>query len=142
MTYIRSWNAWYRYIFQKLISAYCSWWWKVEMPDISVYLCHYSVRTVAVDVLYLIWKAWYRYAFLPLISAYWNWWWLVLKFKTSYEVNIYTINQSVLQLMMNYIWSRSAWYRYTLIPLISAYCIWWWLMLEAKTFDIAMYLYH
>ena len=55
LTFIRSQNAWHRYIFIPMISVYCSWWWfilEVEMPDMGIYLCLWLVRTAADDDLY------------------------------------------------------------------------------------------
>ena len=45
---------------------------------------------------------------------------------------IYTINQCVLQLTMTYSRSRNTWYKYKFIPLISAYCSWWFIYLPKE----------
>ena len=74
-------------------------------------------------------NAWHRYRLIALISAYCSWWWRILEVETP-NIDIYLYHyQCVLQLMMIYIRSRSVWPRYIFIPLISAYCSWWCLIL-------------
>ena len=51
-------------------------------------------------------------------------------------IYIYTIDQCVLQLMMTYIRCRNAWHRYIHIPLISAYCSWWWFIQITKLYGL------
>ena len=73
VTYIRSQNAWLRYIFTPLTSAFCSCWWptlEVETPD------------------------WRRYIFIPFFSEYSSWWSLILEVETP-KIDIYLYHCSV-----------------------------------------------
>ena len=117
MIYNRTGIVWYMYVTIILICAYCSWWCIIlafKTPDMG-------------------------FLVIALTSSYCNWW-NILEIKSLIWVCNFNVNQCVLQLIINYIRNRNAWYEYVIITLICVYRSWWWIILEFNTPDIVMIL--